>query len=484
MKPPRRPRLAVLPFAMGLLLLAAAFVGLPLATPSDGARLEPGQAVWRADGVVVTPLQEQPSGLRRGDVVVAVDGRSMESWAQALFDPARRAGSCTSGWGAGPTVEYTVVRDGRPLQITVPLGRYPLRRVLAEEWGVFLFALAFQLVATFVFFKRPTDRAARALFLGASSLLSSMTWLFGLQVSDVVDGTGFWLFQITAFGSFMLAWSAGVHFTLLFPHPHAMVVRHRWIVPLLYVAPYLAIAAHAVILRLGTASTLLWIGRWSRDESLVPPIYLVLLLAAMVLGYRAAPDTASRQQVRWVVWAFVVSFSLAMVVGFVPQLIWRQPLVDWNVLSLIGLVIPLSLAIAILRYQLFDIDVVINRTLVYGTLSLLLGLLYAASVLLLHQLFRPFIGAGNDLAAVASTLAIAALFQPLRRRIQAFTDRRFYRRKYDAVRTLEAFSAKVREEVDLETLTGDLLAVVEETMQPAHVSLWLRDLPVSRHPEA
>jgi hypothetical protein len=137
-------------------------------------------------------------------------------------------------------------------------------------------------------------------------------------------------------------------------------------------------------------------------------------------------------------------------------------------------VIPLSVVIAILRYRLFDIDRLVNRALVYGALSLALAATYVASVILLQGILQPFV-AGSDLAVAGATLVIIALFQPLRSRIQLEIDRRFYRERYDAVRTLDAFTSRLGRELDLETLRGDLCGVVHETMEPRHVSLWLRE---------
>jgi small-conductance mechanosensitive channel len=137
--------------------------------------------------------------------------------------------------------------------------------------------------------------------------------------------------------------------------------------------------------------------------------------------------------------------------------------------------IPVAIAIAILKHRLYDIDLIINRTLVYGALTVLLALVYVAGVLGIGGVARALTASGsNSVAVAASTLIVAAVFRPARARIQGFIDRRFYRRKYDASKTLETFSTKLRDEVDLDALTAELVAVTSDVMRPRHVSLWLR----------
>jgi hypothetical protein len=183
-----------------------------------------------------------------------------------------------------------------------------------------------------------------------------------------------------------------------------------------------------------------------------------------------------RQQIKWLLCALPILF-VGEFIKFPAAFSLVGPSWSLWVGSLLvavgGLGGPVAIGIAILRYRLYEIDI-INRTLVYGSLTVALVALYFGGIVVLQRLFVLLTGQQSTLAVVASTLAIAALFNPLRRRIQGFVDRRFYRRKYDAAKTLEGFSTKLRDETDLLALRGDLVRVVRETMQPAHVSLWLR----------
>jgi hypothetical protein len=205
-----------------------------------------------------------------------------------------------------------------------------------------------------------------------------------------------------------------------------------------------------------------------------------LCVLSVLMRYRRS-GSVEREQLKWFLYASAIFITLYAFVGLLFIGV-NNPAWVGVLLSIAFTLFPVSIGIAILRYRLFDIDVIIRKTLVYSVLSVLLALIYFGGVVLVQQLTRSITGESSDVAIVVSTLVIAALFFPLRRRVQTAIDRRFYRRKYDAAKTLAAFSATVRDEVELDKLTGELLNVVNETMQPVSVSLWLkRDETRTRH---
>jgi hypothetical protein len=297
---------------------------------------------------------------------------------------------------------------------------------------------------------------------------------------------------------------AGVFLMLLFPDGRLLSRRWRIVAWTAVLGAVLAnlngafylegLATHRYLMNpFGVAG---YIGRFSTFEiitgsALIGEVVLLMSILAAHFSlalrlHRARGD--ERQQLKWFLYAAVpagLSFSfvlLSFIIVDYTDLVNITPFIPfWGIYYDVFyvavfalLVVPMFTYIAILRYHLYDIDVVINRTLVYGSLTATLVALYFVGIVVLQRVFVLLTGQQSTLAVVASTLLIAALFSPMRRRIQSFIDRGFYRRKYDAARTLEVFSAKLRDETDLDALSDDLVGVVRETMQPAHVSLWLR----------
>jgi hypothetical protein len=267
---------------------------------------------------------------------------------------------------------------------------------------------------------------------------------------------------------------------LLFPNGRLPSARWRWFARftaiVLLPAAILAALSPGLILSSTLNNPLGIEGLPNASKAIEAFMYaLVAVGASSMLARLRHAGRIERQQIKWFAYATAVAISGVILKNTVfPAVgvtwVWWVGLV----LTTVGVVSsPVAMGIAILRYRLYEIDIIINRTLVYGSLTATLVALYFVGIVVLQSLFVVLIGEKSTLAVVASTLMIAALFTPLRRRIQSFIDRRFYRRKYDAAKTLEAFSAQLRNETDLEALSDDLVGVVRETMQPAHVSLWL-----------
>jgi hypothetical protein len=327
-------------------------------------------------------------------------------------------------------------------------------------------------IGALIFWRRSEDRMAL--------LVSLMLLTFGGALPIplfTLDLPLVWTASARAV-SFVGAASA-ILFFYVFPDGHFVPRWSRW----LWLA---SIGVLAPTLLLPHSFLSLW--RHPLLNALLSAVIVGALLLAQGYRYKRVSTLAQRQQTKWVVLGTVA--ALGGYGGFTAlDLLLESALLA----SLLGntaffvlmLLIPISIAVAVLRYRLYDIDILINRTLVYASLTAALALVYFGGVTATQAIFRALTGQEEQpqLAIVVSTLVIAALFNPLRRRIQSFIDRRFYRSKYDARKTLEAFSAKLRDETDLDALSEDLVGVVRETMQPTHVSLWLRPDTASKKEE-
>jgi hypothetical protein len=347
--------------------------------------------------------------------------------------------------------------------VGLSLGSYALLNVVIDK----VFQLVWFAVGALIFWRRSDDRMA---LLVSAFLVSFGTVTVDTTAADaLVSSQPAWWLPVQ--GVQIVGEVCVVLFFLLFPGGRFVPRWTRWLA-VAFIARNLQ---SALFPELYSGSPALEI------VSLWVFIGMVVSLAwSQVYRYRRVSSEAQRRQTKWVVFGttlaiagsfpFGLPLDLSLLGGDTPFVL----LLLKTGFALSFLLVPLSIGVAVLRSHLFDIDLLINRTLVYGSLTAMLVALYFGGIVALQRVFVLLTGEKSTLAVVASTLAIAALFTPLRRRIQSFIDRRFFRSKYDARKTLEAFSAKLRDETDLDALDNELVGVVRETMQPAHVSLWLR----------
>lgn len=424
------------------LALAAAFLYEQLSLPSDGAWLEPGQPVWRPNGVLVSPLEGGSSPLKPGDVVIAVEGRSLEAWAQAIFQP----GFPRQVLRTDKVLAYTVLREGRQIDLAIPPLPYPLGAILARNWTVVLFTFCTQLVMTLVFLLRPNDRAARTLFLWAFSLSNNYVWSMGLGVADLVNGLGYWLYQLSASGAWLIFWSSGLKFAMVFPRLHPLLQRRPQVLWLSYLASFLIFFGFLLLSRIFSPTILEWLGSWMVGNWLVAAIFQLLTIYFVADGYRSTRDPVARKKVRWLMFAVLLCSGLGLTLWFLPGLVLGRPLIDANALGLSLLPFPFILALAVLRYQLFDIDIILRRTLVYVPLTAALAGIFAATITLSQKLSAALTGGPSDAATVLTTLVVVTAFTPIKDRLQALVEKRFKDSSAPAKR-LNAFQEQLRARV-------------------------------------
>ena len=455
-----------LAFSLAILLGSAIQVAYRFFLPTDGwwSEEDLDGTYWDYYGNLVGA----DSALRPGDRLVGVEGQPLDSY---------NTGQISISWQAGNEVNYDITRGDQPLRIAVPLTHWTPRalfRTIFVNPSGSLSALGVSVlvvVGFMAFFKRPEDPAARALLIFVSALGAK-------EISGLVpDGFYTRLFPVarvtTTFYSYFiygtLLMPALLAFTLVFPRPKPIVQRYPW----LAYAPFLFGAVILAGLMLFPDA---WPIGWGGTLLMVIAAIFSLIHSALTMH-----DAISRAQLLWAIGGFVLGLSLFFL-NFPSAFGWVSP--EWasrlSVIANLGIpVMGLGLTMAVLRYRLFDIEVIIRRTTSYAILTALLALVYFGSIVVLQQLLTPFTG-DSDVAVVLSTLLIAALFLPLRRRVQDVIDRRFFRRKYNAEKVLAQFAATVRDETDLDALTAELMRVIQETMEPEHVSVWIRPLDMPR----
>lgn len=469
----RGARLIALLTATAFLSLSLSYVWLHLTSPFDGARLGPdepfGETAWRDGGIVATPLESSLRGLQPEDLIVAVDGTSIETWVQVLatVDFPRPQ------WKLDQIVIYTVIRNGSRLDVPIRLRSYPLGAVLATTGTLPITLAIFLSIATYIFLRRPQEQAAIPLLMCPYSMLPAATAiLFGLQISDLVGGTGFWLFKLASFGAATMGVISLLNFALIFPQPHPVLSRHRTLSLLMRIFPVAACSTYLVVMRFQTASMFAWIGLLNATWPVPILVYLGLSLITLVSGQLfGSHDAVTRQQGRLVVFSIIVMSAVGIVFGLFPKIILGHVLIDRNVLALFPLGFVGAVAVAVLRYHLFDIDIVINRTLVYGAVTAIVVVLYGLVVGSLSALFE---SSGNFLISLLATGLIAVIFQPLRERLQRSVNRLMYGERDDPYTMLAQLGQRLKATLTPDRVLPTIVETVAQALKLPYVAIALK----------
>ncbi len=460
---------SLLPFiAISLFLLGLSFVLVRAQTPSDGARLGPGEEAWLPNGVQVSPLTEVAGGLQSGDLITAVEGKRMDEWAQPLvrFDFPHLTSSF------GQTITYSVLRNGQTMEVQATQIAYPFGALLSRYWGIYVVVLSLQLIMTYVLIRRPEEEAARALFVFAWSFWHFPAWTMGLQVSDILSGWGYWHYHAVTFLLFLLTFSALLHTSLVFPRRHLILDRHPRLIPIIYLAPYCLFVVFMALAKLFSSNLWIWLGHWNSGEWAVTMIYMLLFIVVTIMNYRNVQDEPTRVKIRWVAFGWSVSAAGIVFLWLLPGALLGHSLIPAEALALLALPIPLALAIAILRHHLFDIDLIINRTLVYSVLTLSTMTVYIFIVGYLGGLFQ---ASEKSILAFLATGLVAVTFNPLREWLQRRVNRVMYGERDDPYAVLSRLGQRLEATLAPEAVLPTIVETVAQALKLPCAAIALKE---------
>jgi signal transduction histidine kinase len=439
-------------------------IALRIGLPSDGARVAFYAGAWSATGVVIDPIDAPAAGLRDGDRVTRVDERTLESWASLLLDP----DVVRPDAGA----RYDIERDGTPSTADIAWTRPGIGATLLEGWSVALVSVVAAALAAWVYRRRPDTPAATALVMVAAAIAgSSVPWFLGTTVSDLVRSGPFLLQSVLTGPLYMLLWPAGLHLALAFPTPSETIVRRPRLVPVLYGLVLGSYAALTLSLAPVSASRLQWIGTWPLAQVAVIVPTMLVTVAIIVVRHLRTKDPADRARWRLATIGIAGTASLGLIVFMGPVLLTGRPLLPEAAIGLIALPIPITLAWAIVHDRLFDIDVAIRRTLVYGGLSLGVVIVYLVTVAGLTAALGPQEYAVSLLAT--GVAALAAL--PLRDGLQRAVVRMLYGERDAPVEVMRRLGTRLEWATDPASAFPAVADTLAEALRLPYVALEVND---------
>jgi two-component system, NarL family, sensor kinase len=444
--------------SMVLLLAGLAYAVMWAGRPGDCTAIDVRPESWRSDGVVIDAIQA--CSLSTGDLVTEVDGDSLTS-----------AAAADAAAADDTPLDYTIVRDGDVRTVRVQLTNPNLVGRLVPAWSTVLFVVSLLVLSAYVAWRR-RDAATRFLLILASGLAAStIPTLLGLPVVGLLRPTQYWLHILLTQVAYIAAWTAGLAFGLIFPRSYGP--SNRWFRAALVLAPMWALAGWAAISTVGSSNLLQWTGRLIAGGAVIVALTQLAIVVVSVLQLRRAADAVERQQMRWLAGATVLAISAGLAGWLLPEILLGEGLpTGW--IGLAALPFVVGLGVSVLRYRLFDLDVVLNRGLVYGLLTLSVAMLYMVVVTAVAALLR---GSSTTPAAIVATAAVAVTINPLRVVLQRAVDRLMYGDRRDPYSALSRLGRRLDDAGDGNSLLNAVAADIADALRIPYVAVELDPSP-------
>ena len=439
---------------------------------SDGTHINPDVnfSQWQEDGVIVTVIDDNQNDLRDGDVVLAIEGEPLSSWVDRLFCGLQFCNSPTPPTlGEGTILTYTVLRNNEEQTVQSTIRPYPFWEVVRRSWGGLAFPIFSYIIFLALFLKRPDEPSVYALVLAAAGLLGSMGWAFGHDTVGILNGTGFWLYRFATETIYWLSVIGVLHFMLVFPKPLPFVEKQRWIVLAIYPLCFFLYGFLLFLSRQFTSNKLLWMANTFTAQSVVVSLFYGAAFLALFLNYRTLTQDRERQQIRIVVFTTGLLLLLSLVIRSLPTMLFGESLVTSNEIAILALIIPIAIVFAVLRNNLWGIDFIINRTLVFTSVSAVIVGLY---IILVAAIGRVLQTETNLPTSILATGIVAVMFQPIRLRLQSLVNLAMYGKRDDPAAVLTELAQQLEKTNTSSSILPNLVQTIAQTLKIPHVAIW------------
>lgn len=424
---------------------------------------------WQEKGSLVSIIDDRQNELLDGDLILEVESVSLLNWIDRAFcfsDNCSRFPVIQDG----TSVNYKIERDGQIQFVRAHYRPYPLWQVMLQSSGSLTFTVGTYIMFLFLMLKQPDEPGIQAMALMASGFLLSSRWLFGISIVDVLNPVSFWVYLFLTHICYIIGSVGFLHFTLVFPKPLPLINRYSWTISFLYLSIYLIFGTLFLIYAFTTANKLLWLAYANILSTFLDTFVSISAVVAIIISYRSLTRDSERQQIQIISFSVMIVMVFALVLHALPQLLNGSKLISTDGLSYIAMLIPVTIVFTIQRHHLWNIDPIINRALVYSSLSAIIMLIYMVTVAFTGELLRVQASSMNGLIA---TGIVAVIFQPLRERLQKIVNRIMYGERDDPALVLSRLAHHLETANMPSAILPNLVETIAYTLKIPYVAIWL-----------